>query len=504
MRTRPPSGVLVVSAVVAALTLLPLAYLLVRATEQGWEAALAGLLRPRTFEMMANSVVLVVIVSVGCLVLGIATAWVIARVKLPVQRLWPVLATLPLAIPSYVVAFTWLAFWPGVNGLLPLSAIMILASVPYVTIPVFAALQLTDNSLIDVARTLGRSPTRIFFTITVPQILPAALAGTLLAALYTLSEFGAVAMMRFPALTWGVYSLYEGTFDRSLAAVLSFILVVLALLLVWGEGLARRRAQRAVPAVAARIKARVEFGRLGTTFITLGLTALAVVSLVFPISVLFARLAEGSRFVSDATRLFESAVATLGLGVAAAVIAVMLALPVSYLAARYRSRAVGLIETLSFAGHALPGVVVGLALVFVSIGLMPELYQSAIVLIAAYVILYLPKSIGASRSAIGLVSPRTEEVSRTMGHGALRTWWSITGAQAWPGIAAGGLLVMVTVMKELPATLMLRPIGVETLATELWSKTTLGAYGAAAPSALLLIAMASLPAWFLSRPRRAR
>ena len=177
-------------------------------------------------------------------------------------------------------------------------------------------------------------------------------------------------------------------------------------------------------------------------------------------------------------------------------------MPVGVLAARYRGRAVGVVESLAYLGHGLPGIVVGLSLVFLSLGLVPELYQTAPVLVFAYAVLFLPKAIGATRAAVERVPTSVEEVSRTLGRSALGTWFSVTGRQAWPGIAAGGLLVTVTTMKELPATLMLRPIGIDTLATDLWQHTSLGTYGAAAPAALLLVLAASVPAWFLSERGR--
>src|SRR5699024_9227754 len=105
----------------------------------------------------------------------------------------------------------------------------------------------------------------------------------------------------------------------------------------------------------------------------------------------------------------------------------------------------------------------------------PALYQSTSVLVLAYAVLFMPKAIGATRAAVERVPPVVEEVARTLGRGAAATWLTVTARQAWSGIAAGGLLVVVTVMKELPATLMLRPIGVDTLATELWRQTALGA-----------------------------
>jgi iron(III) transport system permease protein len=196
--------------------------------------------------------------------------------------------------------------------------------------------------------------------------------------------------------------------------------------------------------------------------------------------------------------LLNATMNSAGAAFLGALLAVALALPVGALAARHRGRMVTTIETAAYSGHALPGVVVGLSLVFLTLSVLPAIYQTLFTLAFAYAILFLPKSIGATRSSVAAVPPVLEQAARTLGRGPLTAWSSTTLRIAWPGIAAGGLLVLLTAMKELPATLMLRPTGFDTLATELWSRTEVAAYGAAAPYALTLIALAALPAWLMS------
>ena len=492
---------LAAGAALAALAALPLVYLVVRAGQAGGDRVVDVLTRPRTWELALNTVLLVVAVCLGCLVLGVATAVAVARVRLPAPGLWWVLASLPLAMPSYITAFAWLAAWPGIDGFWPLVGVMVLACTPYVTIPVLAALRLADTGPEDVARTLGRGPVAAFTTVTLPQVLPAALAGSLLVALYTLSDFGAPALLRSPAFTWAIHSSYTGSLDRVTAAVLALLLTVLALALVLAERRVRRRTSTARAVVATRRAEPVSLTPLGTGVVATVLAAVAALSLLLPLGVLAGRILRAGS-TPDWADLARSTVTTLALGAAAAALVVVLAVPVGVLAARYRGRAVGVVESLAYLGHGLPGIVVGLSLVFLSLGLVPELYQTAPVLVFAYAVLFLPKAIGATRAAVERVPTSVEEVSRTLGRSALGTWFSVTGRQAWPGIAAGGLLVTVTTMKELPATLMLRPIGIDTLATDLWQHTSLGTYGAAAPAALLLVLAASVPAWFLSERGR--
>jgi iron(III) transport system permease protein len=247
----------------------------------------------------------------------------------------------------------------------------------------------------------------------------------------------------------------------------------------------------------------VRLGRRGRAIATTWLAALVGLAVVVPVVSLLLRLAEGSRRPLDWAELAGATLTSAGVSLAGAVLAVLLALPVAALAARYRGRGVAAIETASYSGHALPGVVIGLSLVFLTLAVLPAAYQTVFTLAFAYAVLFLPKSLGASRSAIAAVPPVLENVARSLGRGPLAAWVTVTLRMTWPGIAAGGLLVLLTSMKELPATLMLRPTGMDTLATELWSRTEIAAYGAAAPYALALIALAAVPAWLLSASLRA-
>ena len=159
-----------------------------------------------------------------------------------------------------------------------------------------------------------------------------------------------------------------------------------------------------------------------------------------------------------------------------------------------------LVETGGYTGHALPGIVVALSLVYLSLRVVPDLYQSLAILVFAYVVLFLPQAIAAVRGSVGLVPPTLPQVARSLGRGPIAASASTTWRLSSPGLAAATLLVTLTAMKELPATQLLRPTGFDTLATEIWSRTTAAAYGAAAPYALALVVVAVLPAFWLSRP----
>ncbi|EHR50062.1 ABC-type Fe3+ transport system, permease component [Saccharomonospora marina XMU15] len=483
-------------AAVAALT--PLAYLVVRAFDAGADTVWRVLWQQRTLELALRSLALAAAVAAACLVLGVLGAWLAVRSDLPGRRVAAVLLVLPLAVPSYVAAFTWIAQWRDLSGFFGAFVVLTLVSFPYVLLPVAAALRTADPALEEVARSLGKSAPRTFLLVTLRHIRPAATAGTLLVALYVLSDFGAVSLMRFEAFTLGIYTSYQATFDRTPAAILGCVLVVLALLLTVGERRARGAAEVRSARGAARPAATVRLGRARIPAL-LGVVVLLVLSLGVPVFSLVRWLIVGRSAGIDVPDLVSATLGTVTVAGAGALLTVALAIPVGVLAARQRGRLSRGVELASFAGHALPGITVGLALVFFGIRVAPQLYQRTPMLAFAYAVLFLPLAVGAVRTAVAQAPPVLEDVSRSLGRGRLLTQVLVTMPLAAPGVLAGAALVFLTSAKELPATLLLRPTGTDTLATELWSSTEIGAFAAAAPYAAVLLVVAAVPAVLLDQ-----
>lgn len=494
-------AVLTASAAVAAgLAAIPLVYLVARVVGADGGAVVAALARPRTVELAINTVGLVVAVSAACLVLGVGTAWTLARARLPGRSVWTVVSTLPLAVPSYVAAFGWVALTP-VRGFWGAFLVLTACNVPLVTLPVLAALRMANRAHEDVARTLGRSPARAFVEATWPQVRPAAFAGVLLVALYVLSDFGAVALLRFEVFTWAVHSAYTSQFDRSLAAGLSTVLAAMGIALVAAEQRLRGAQTRHGSSVSARVAAAPVSLRGWSLPVGVMLALAPAGAVAVPLTALAWQLVVRAPTGTQASpaEVAGDALSTVALAAGGALVALVLAFPIGLLAARFRSRLSRALESASYVGLALPGIVVGLSLVFFSLAVVPGLYQSAWMLVFAYGVLFLPKAVGAVRSGVEQVEPGLEDVARSLGATRTGVWSRVTARIAWPGIGAGVLLVALTAMKELPATLLLRPTGTDTLATSLWSLTESSAYAAAAPYALALVAVAAMPALLLTR-----
>ncbi|QGU04841.1 ABC transporter permease [Corynebacterium comes] len=495
---RKPSPALVLTALLAAAAVAtPLAFLFRELLDAPPEAVTRALARPGTWVQVANTLKLTLAVTATTLVLGVSTAFAITRLRLGAERLWWLVATLPLAVPSYVAGIAWVDLTP-LRGFTGAWLVLVLATTPYVTLPAAAAFRRADRSYEHVARTLGYGPARSFAAMTLPQIAPAAGAGALLVALYCIAEFGVVAIMRYSTLTTAVQQAFSGSFNRSLAVVLSIILVAMALVAVVGERIVRRPVLTTRSGDDANSLIRLPgWLRAVVSAILLVVFAAAV---LLPLTAFLLRLGLSvAENEVEWARMIQAAGTTVALGFGGALIATAMALPISVLAARHHGRLVGGLETITFLGHGLPGIAIGLSMVYLALAVAPGLYQTTTLMVIAYGIMFVPKAMGSARSAIAQVPTSYEDVARTLGRGPRQVWAEVTSKIAWPGITAGALIVALTIMKELPATLMMRPIGTDTLATRLWQLTDINAFGAAAPYALLLIAVATIPALALAR-----
>jgi iron(III) transport system permease protein len=510
---RPPLWILLPAVVVVVAEFLPLLYLLARAFEAG-ESVWQTLARSRTVDVVLNTVLLAAAVAVATIAVAVPLAWLTSRTDLPGRRFWSTAAALPLVIPSYIGALVIVAAFgprgmaqsllvpfgvdrlPSIYGFFGSWLTLTLFTYPYVYLTVRAALRGLDPSLEEAARCLGYGPWRTFFAVTLPQIRPAAAAGGLLVALYTIGDFGVVTLLRYDAFTRAIYVQYRSALDRGGAAVLALLLVTLSVAVLAIELRARGDATiHRLGSGAGRRARPVSLGR--ATIPAVLFCALVVgVALALPIAILVFWLARALAAGADLSGLPLAALHSLTLGFWTALIATACALPIAILLLRYTGAGARVVERLTYLGYALPGLVVALA--FVAFGAGPPFYQTVGMLVAACVVRFLPEAIGSIRAALLQVNPRLEEAARGLGRSQLGAVASVTAPLARTGILAGAALVLLTAMKELPATLLLSPTGWNTLAVEVWTAANDAAYGAAAAPALLLIVAASIPMLLLA------
>ena len=495
------SPVVATAAVVAAVvTALPIVYLVVQATTEGVANVVDEVWQRRTLDLVVRSMCLALVVTAICTVVGVATAYAVVRTDLPGRGIATVAMMLPLSMPSYVSAYAWVSWRPGLAGFWGATLVLSSVSFPFVHLPVAAALRRLDSTHEDVARSLGRSPREVALGLTLRQIRPSATAGALLVALYVLSDFGAVGTMRYETFTWVIFGAYRAGFDPARAAILSLVLVALALAIVVAEAMVRGRGEAArVGSGAGRPARTVHLGRARWPA-AVAMASVAVVSLVAPL-VLVGRWFLRTTDDIDVGPVLSALATTVGLAAAATVASVALALPVGILASRVRDRWAQGVERTTFVAHALPGIVIALSIVFLGIRLVPSLYQQVPLLVLAYVVLFCSLAVGAIRSSVEQTPVGVDHAARSLGLTSLQVAWRVNVPLALPGIAAGAGLVFLATMKELPATLLLRPTGLDTLSTELWRNTSVNDHAGAAPYAVLLVLVAAVPAALLSMHR---
>jgi iron(III) transport system permease protein len=483
----------------AGLVLVPLLFLLLEASRSGWSQIEHLLLRHEVAVLLWNSVRLAALTTALCALIGVGAAWCVQRTALPARGLWSVLLVLPLGIPDFVVSFGWVSLEPSLHGYLAAVMIMTLSLYPLVYLPVAASLSRQDAVLSEVGRSLGMGPWRVFWRVTLRQIWPAALGGCLLVVLGLLAEYGAFEILQYQTFTVAIFTEFKIGFDTAAACALSLVLVLLGVLVLAGElALSGRGAGVRSGSGSARLGVRVPLGRFLIPVLAL-LTALVILGLGVPLGSLLYWLIHGGSTTLPSASILTALGHTAEFGAAAAALSTALALPVVSLVARRRNRFTLLLERLAYLPQALPGLVVALGLLFLSVHYLFSLYQSTLLLIVAYAVLFLPLALIGVRSSIAHSPQRLEEIGRSLGRRPVSVWLRVTLPLIAPGLGAAFALVFISSSTELTATLLLRPTGVNTLATQFWVYTSDFSYGAAAPYAALMVAISAIPAYLLSR-----
>jgi len=504
---RPPLALLALSAAVAIVFAGPLAYLIANNVTRGGEL-LETVSSSDTLRPLSRTLVLATTVAAAAAVVGTALAWLTTRTDVPARRVLRVLAPLPLVMPSFVGATALLAAFargglvhevlgvdrlPRVDGYWGAFWVLTLFTYPYVYLPVAARLGSLPPSLEESARLLGARPWQVFRTVVAPQISGAVWAGALLVFLYAVSDFGAVQLLRYDTLTENIYE--TRLVDPELSRSLGLVLALLAIAVVAGERMAaRRRPVTDAPGARRALQVPLRRWRIPALGFAVGVLGNALLA---PVVVLTYWANRGG--ANDVSDLVAPAFNTSLISVVAAVAAVAMVLPVAYLTTRHRSRAGGPANALVVGGFALPGLVIALAVGswVLHAPLVGGLYQTLPLLVLAYVVHFGAQAMRASQVAVSGVPRRMDDAARMLGAGRARRLLTIDVPMMLPGLLAGAGLVLLSTMKELPATLLLAPTGFSTLATRIWNDTEDGFLAEAGLASLVLIALSGVLTWLL-------
>ena len=521
-RARPSLALSGVSLIVAALFGSPLVYLAIRNLQIGTDA-LDVLTSDTALGPLRRTLTLATTVALATAVLGTTAAWLVTRTDLPARRLFRVLLALPLVIPSFVGALALVAAFargglleellgwdtlPRVRGFWAAFGVLTVLTYPYVYLLVAARLAALPPALEETARSLGRPPAAVFRTVVLPQTRGAINAGALLVFLYVVSDFGAVSIVRYDTLTTRIES--SRVFDPAASVALAFLLGVVAVAVVVAERAVSRRRIHTEAVAAGQTTFQAPLGRWKAPAVAL-VGAIVTIGLIAPMAVLGrwtwrGLRGEGIRDRVDLGGVWQPAFNTAGVAIVAALVAIAVVLPVAYLTTRHRSRVGGIANALVVGGFALPGLVIALAVVFwvLQAPLVGGLYQTFPLLIFAYVVHFGAQAMRASQVAVSGVPRRLDDAARSLGAGRMRRLRTVDLPLMLPGLVAGAGLVLLSTMKELPATLLLAPIGFETLATRVWSATESAFFARAGAAALVLIALSGVLTWLLTIRRLER
>jgi iron(III) transport system permease protein len=499
-RPRTPRVLLALSAAVAAVLALPLLFLLILAHHAGFAEVWSLLARRLTLTLLWNTVRLTVVVTALCAVIGTATAWFIERTNLPGRQLWAVLVVIPLAIPDFVLSFGWTSLSSRIAGFHGAVIVMTLAVYPLVHIPVAASLRNADPSQEEMSRSLGVGRVATFWRVTVGQARTAILGGSLLVSLVILAEYGAFEILGYRTFTTEIFTEFHVAFDLPGACALSLVLVALSILLVGGDLRLRSRGQVAPTGSQVQRRNRRHDLGLATVPVLVGFLALVGLAVGVPVGAAIYWMAVGGVPELTGVSLASAALHTAMYAAAAGLLATTAAVPLALLSVRYPSPRVHVLERSTLLVLATPGLVTALALsYFVERYAAGFLYQTPILLVVAYAILFFPLALVAVRASAIRAPARLDDVALSLGRRRSAVLLRVTLPLLAPGLAAAFCLVFLSVVTELTATLILIPTGVQTLATQFWAYQQNLSYSQAAPFALLMMGIAAVPALVLGR-----
>ncbi|WP_427019076.1 ABC transporter permease [Pseudarthrobacter sp. P1] len=457
----------------------------------GWDTIAALVFRPKVGELLANTVGLIAVTVPLCVVLGVGAAWLVERTTLRGHKFWAIALAAPLAIPAFVNSYAWVSAIPSIGGLWGGVLIATLSYFPLVYIPAAATLSRLDPALEQSAASLGLGAWPSFFRVVLPQLRLAMAGGALLVSLHLLAEYGAFAMIQFDTFTTAIYSQYQSTFNGAAANMLASVLVVMCLVLLLAETRSRGSARYARIGSGTQ-SASTRLGLHGWQLpAQLGLAALVALAAGVPLFHVVRWLVGGGAAVWGRPELVSSIAQTLGYGLAGALATTVLAFPLAYLVVRHPGWFAKVLEGSNYISSSMPGIVVALAFVTITVHSFPAIYQTSFVLVAAYVLLFMPRSLVNLRAGLAQAPRQLDEAARALGKPPFIAFLRVTLRLSAPAAAGGAALVFLGITNELTATLLLSPNGTTTLATEFWALSSEIDYAGAAPYALLMILLSA-------------
>ncbi|OGO78462.1 MAG: hypothetical protein A2Y23_05005 [Clostridiales bacterium GWB2_37_7] len=509
---KPPRLMLLFINIVTALIMsLPVLYVVVRAVSaplEKWQV----LLGTRIPALLWNTFSLASMVAIITTFIGVSLAWLVEQTNLPGRKLIKVVLTLPLAIPPYIGALTYIIIF-GKRGLLytllgtslidvysffSVAFIMSMFTFPYVFLIVSAALSKINANYLEAGSSCGATYPTIFKRVLLPLVMPAILSGNMIVFFYILSDFGAVSMLRYSTFTSSVYFQMVGKLDRSGAAILSMLTIGLGILILLAKAHFQKHSAFYLNPKSNRINMPLKLGKCKKLCLIFVFIVLFF-SVIMPLSALIAWSIKGIIAKAVTIKMFGYIGNSLFISMGAALVTMLLSIPITYFKFRHPTRFTSMLNGICNLGLIIPGTLLALGMVFVINKYFMWLMFGPIVLIIGHAMRYLPRNLQSTESSMALISPVLDETAYSLGVRFGTVLRKVIFPTILPGVLSGGALVMVSSLKELPITLMLRPPGYDTLAVRIWIQASDGFYTNAAPAGLLIVIASLIPLLFLVR-----
>ena len=467
------------------------------------------------YGLLFNTISMFFAVVFSSVLIGLLISIFLVRFDISGSKILFTLCTLPLVIPSYIGALTYVsAFSPkgifvqifsftglseinGIDGFIGSWIVLTLFTYPYVLLICSSALRNLDSTVEEAARSLGVNRFRIYTNVVIPRLKKPIVYSGLLVGLYVISDFGAVSLMRYSTITKAIYTYYEFSLMGDPIIFYSGLLIFLALIISFiqrSSDVSRAATVSGTP----RVPAKVELTFRNKIFVYLFLITVIFFGLILPISVLSYWLIRGISLGNDVRAVFGGVVGSFTASIATSFLAILISMPIVIMVSQYKSRFSSFLEKIILALYGLPHLAVGVSILFITIKIFPSIYQSFFALVISYLIVFLPQAVGGGQASMEQVKTSYIEASSGLGKSKIETFRTITFPLIYRGLLAGGALVFLSTMKELPQTLLLRPTGFNTMAVDVWSFASEGLFTQAAFSAFILLAISAIPTYILS------
>ena len=406
--------------------------------------------------------------------MGLLISIILIRFKITGSKILFTLCTLPLVIPSYIGALTYIsAFSPkglyvqifsftglseinGIEGFIGSWIVLTLFTYPYVLLICSSALRNLDATVEEAARSLGVKRFRIYTSVVIPRLKKPIIYSGLLVGLYVISDFGAVSLMRYSTVTKAIYTYYEFSLLGDPIIFYSGLLIFLALIISFiqrGSDVSRSAKVSGTP----RIPAKVELSSRSKVIVYFFFALVIFFGLMLPVSVLSYWLIRGLSLGNDVRAVFGGVVGSFSASIITSILAIIISMPIVIMVSQYRSKFGDFIEKIILALYGLPHLAVGVSILFITVKIFPSIYQSFFALVISYLIVFLPQAVGGGQASMEQVKTSYIDASSSLGKSKIETFRKITFPLIYRGLLAGGALVFLSTMKELPQTLLLRP-----------------------------------------------